>query len=182
MNTAGKGYKFPKGSQNPNYTHGLSINGRHSRTYSAWANMVNRCCNPRAKDFKHYGAKGIHICKGLRSDALGIKEAIGVPRHKQTLNRINNNGNYSCGKCIECINRMWPLNIEWTTWKHQSRNRGDFNVRLTLNGETHCISEWSEILGIRAGTIRRRIERGWTEHSAILSTDMSTNSYKMGKR
>lgn len=71
-----------------------------------------------------------------------------------TLNRIDNDGPYS------------PENCEWATYENQAKNRRD-NRRLTMNGETHCITEWSRITGIRRETIRKRLSIGWTVEQAL---------------
>jgi hypothetical protein len=178
MNRTGKGYKFPKGSSNPFFTHGMTVNRHHSRVYSSWSNMVQRCTNPDSQDWNRYGARGITICGKLRKDPAALRKAIGDPPLGHTLNRIDNNGHYSCGWCGDCWEHGWNLNIEWSDSIRQSRNRGEFIHRITLNGETHCITEWAEILGVKARTIRGRVHRGWTDPQEILSTDLSTNRYK----
>ncbi len=35
--------------------------GYHSRLYTSWHGMKARCGNPRNKDFKYYGGKGIRV-------------------------------------------------------------------------------------------------------------------------
>lgn len=40
------------------------FNGENkTRLYRIWANMKSRCHNPRVSCFKHYGGKGIQVCK-----------------------------------------------------------------------------------------------------------------------
>lgn len=36
---------------------------RNSQLYVTWINMKRKCNNPRAVNFKRYGARGIRICK-----------------------------------------------------------------------------------------------------------------------
>ena len=40
-------------------THGLT----GTRLYRIWAGMLNRCRNKNVKSYKHYGAKGVRVCK-----------------------------------------------------------------------------------------------------------------------
>jgi hypothetical protein len=71
-----------------------------------------------------------------------------------TIDRIDNNGNYE------------PSNCRWVTVAEQNRNKR--NVRyITYNGETHTISEWTDILHLGKETIRERLKRGWSETEAI---------------
>src|SRR5882672_5575632 len=42
--------------------HGHKAGGKVSREYRAWYAMIDRCCNPRCKDYKRYGKRGITVC------------------------------------------------------------------------------------------------------------------------
>lgn len=41
-------------------------------------------------------------------------------------------------------------------------------AQLTVNGETHSLSEWSQITGLDAQTIRNRVNMGWPEKKLLL--------------
>lgn len=115
--------------------------------------MRDRCNNPNNKSFKHYGGRGIKVCKEWDKDFMnfytwamdnGYKEGL-------TLDREEVNGNYE------------PSNCSWKTNLEQQRNRRN-NHYVTINGETKTISEWSEISGIPPKTLRHRIISGWDEN------------------
>src|SRR5438045_33743 len=36
-------------------------------TYRSWNGMVQRCCNPEAKDYRNWGGRGITICDRWRN-------------------------------------------------------------------------------------------------------------------
>ena len=55
---------------------------------------------------------------------------------------------------------------EWATLKQQGNNRRN-NVCVTVNGEIHTLSEWSEITGISYHTITKRCYRGWSDVDAV---------------
>ena len=76
-------------------THGLA---KH-RLYSTWQGMINRCYNAELLSYKNYGARGIAVC----NEWLAVKNFINdmYPSFKEglTIDRIDNNLNYSKDNC-----------------------------------------------------------------------------------
>lgn len=106
-----------------NLSHEHTRNGQWSKLYSTHVGMVQRCFNPNDQDSKDYRERGITVCAGLRDFPTFVKEAGEPPTLKHTIDRINNDGNYSCGKCPHCLANEWPKNIRWATRKEQAQNR-----------------------------------------------------------
>src|SRR6187399_2257230 len=50
-------------SRTAHTTHGHS---RRTPTYTVWANMIQRCTDPKSKDFPYYGGRGITVTKQWR--------------------------------------------------------------------------------------------------------------------
>lgn len=132
-----------------------------TRLYGVWGSMVDRCNNPHAHEYENYGGRGIKVCDEWRNDyeqfeawamANGYDES--AKRGKCTLDRIDLNGNYE------------PSNCRFIAIKEQNRNRRS-NVLITYNGETHCMSEWAEIAGLKYGTFLKRIYAGWSMEDAM---------------
>ena len=130
-----------------NYKHGLS----HSRIDSVYKTMIARCYNPSSKSYPNYGGRGIKVCDEWRNDktkffkwALETGYDSTLPRGKQTIERIDVNGDYS------------PQNCTWADYYQQANNRRS-NRRITYNGETHTIKEWERLKGFHDGTLWNRL-------------------------
>lgn len=144
-------------------THGDSA----SRLYNIWAGMRNRCNNENNQAYKHYGGRGISICKEWDDSYETFKEwavSHGYSEHL-TIDRIDVNGDYC------------PDNCKWSTDKEQSRNTRR-NIMLTLNGETKCVSAWAEELGVNPFTLYRRIDYGWDAEKVLTTPVRKLNRKK----
>lgn len=78
-------------------------------SYAIWTMMKQRCNNPKNKDYKHYGARGIKVCPRWNL-YLNFYEDMGEKPEGLTLDRIDNNGNYELSNC------------RWVTQKEQILN------------------------------------------------------------
>ena len=127
-----------------NLTHGHSKNGKVSRTYKTWYSMIQRCNNPNSRGYERYGGRGIHVCdRWLLFE--NFLEDMGEAPKKLTIDRIKNEGNYE------------PENCKWSTQKEQQNNRRN-NKIIEFRGETHNLTQWSEILRIDYDVLRKRLE------------------------
>ena len=132
-------------------THGHSIGGTLSRTYTTWAMMKNRCKNKNAPNYPRYGGRGITYCE--RWDHFdNFLTDMGERPIGKTLDRIDTNGQYS------------PENCRWSSVKDQQRNTRT-TVFISYKGETRCLSEWAEILGVKKFTLIYRLKHWPIEHA-----------------
>ena len=128
--------------------------------YRTYANMKNRCYNPKYHLFSHYGGKGVTVCDEWLGDG-GFQNFYQWSmengyRKGLSIDRIDNEKNYC------------PDNCRWVDMSVQQNNRTN-NRRITDNGETHTMAEWARINGISYSTIQSRLNRGWKEEDAISS-------------
>ena len=97
--------------------------GRYTPEYSTWINMKTRCYNRNFKQWKDWGGRGIRICIGWLDFQTFISDMGRKPTPRHTIERVNNDGNYSCGQCDECRFEGWPKNCIWETRQKQNLNK-----------------------------------------------------------
>ena len=128
-------------------------------THSVWRGIRKRCYNPRARGYANYGGRGIVLCSGWKSSFKSFYEDMGErPSLQHSIDRVDGDGNYSCGHCEECLSNGWVSNCRWATRAEQRRNSK--NVRmLTFEGETLCLADWAERKGMSKGTLHGRLTK-----------------------
>lgn len=131
--------------------HGLS---RH-RIYSIYLNMKTRC-SPTDYRHKRYSDRGITVCDEWLNSFEAFSEWAFSNGYAEnlSLDRIDNDKGY------------FPENCRWATAKEQANNTRK-NRLLTFNGETHTLSEWSDITGINHDTLCSRVKAGWDDVKVI---------------
>ena len=131
---------------------------------TAWGQMIARCYDPTHPKYHRYGGRGIRVCDRWICRRLFLDDMGERPIGK-TLNRVDNDGDYS------------PENCAWSSYDEQNQNRAD-NRNIEFGGETKCLTEWAKIFGLNRTTVRRRLDYGWTVEKA-LKTPPSVNNHSL---
>ncbi len=118
-----------------------------------WSGMKSRCLKPQHRQYADYGGRGIGFAPRWLIFENFFAD-MGPCPIGHSIERRDNDGAYEPGNCI------------WATAKEQARNRRN-NTRLTMNGETRCLTEWAERFGLLAVTVSTRLRRGWPVHRAL---------------
>ncbi len=140
-------------------THGMS----ETRVYSVWLDMLYRCRSPKAKSYKNYGGRGIKVCKRWLN-FLNFYEDMGNPPPRMSIERVNNNGDYSPSNCV------------WANKTTQNRNARNNRMIETPFGKM-CVSEAHSRYGkLTYAAALIRISRGMNAWEALTTPDMRNAS------
>lgn len=120
--------------------------------------MRERCNNPNNKDYALYGGRGIYVCDewDMPNGYPAFKKWAMANGYddKLTIDRIDDNGNYT------------PNNCRWATEQQQANNRRT-NVIYVLNGQCKTRAELAREYGIDYFKLRNRMKKGWTLEEAL---------------
>lgn len=135
-------------------THGKS----RTPEYVAWCAMKQRTTDPNHVSHAHYSGRGIVVCERWTNSFEMFLDDVGhKPHAAATLDRIDRTRGYE------------PGNVRWATRTEQCRNKSG-NRQITIHGETRCVAEWAELVGIPASLIRARLADGMTAETAVFTT------------
>jgi hypothetical protein len=167
----------------PNIFQGINFNHKeiksmetHSRISEIFRSMKKRCYNPKNRNFKNYGSRGIKLCEEWNSRELvkisGFHYTKGYLAFKKwalengykdglTIDRIDNEKGYS------------PENCRWVTIKEQANNKRS-NRFITYKGKTQTMKQWCEELNLNYGTIKERITKSNWDCKKAFETPVKT--------
>ncbi len=118
-----------------------------TKVHHIWHGMRQRCQNPSAPAYPRYGGRGIKVCDRWQVFEDFVAD-MGHPTAEQSIDRIDNDGDYEHGNC------------RWATAKEQANNRTT-NHRIEHDGRSLTISQWARETGIKEAVISARISKGW---------------------
>jgi hypothetical protein len=111
--------------------------------YQIWQGMKARCLNPKNLHYGSYGGRGIKICDTWINNFNQFVTDMGSRPQGYSIDRIDNNGNYT------------PNNCKWSTKKEQQRNRR-VTQKIIIEGIEYLVCDIAEKYGFKYDTIANR--------------------------
>lgn len=129
----------------------MTLRQQYHTEYRTWINMRRRCNGTHGrKADRLYRQKGIKVCPRWVTFENFLEDMGPRPDGKSSIDRIDGNGHYC------------PENCRWADDNEQISNR-ECTIRLTHEGVTKPITEWADLLGVKADTLRRRKNKGMSD-------------------
>lgn len=122
-------------------THGMT----KSPIYAVYRSMLGRCTTPTHQAWKNYGGRGIEVCGEWNTFEQFYKDMGPTYKADLTLDRIDNNGNYS------------KTNCRWVTYTENMNNRRSSKTIQTPNGPM-TIAQAARHYQINVTTLHYRIK------------------------
>lgn len=128
----------------------MPIHGRAKTSeFNIWMSMRQRCYDKNHKFYEHYGGRDIKVCDRWLESFSNFYDDMGNHPENMSLDRIDNDGDYS------------PDNCRWATHREQTLNTRR-NRFFTINGTTKTLSEWIETSNNKSSAVRQRFYvLGW---------------------
>lgn len=135
-------------------------NKSSTKIYWVWRNILLRCKSNHPSHFSKYKKRGIKVCKRWLDFKNFYADMGEIPEGQMTIDRINNNGNYT------------PSNCRWADKVTQRRNARNLHP-ITFDGKTQLLTDWAKELGIKVATLNSRLNvGGWTVKDALTKSIM----------
>ena len=115
--------------------------------YNCWKGMKDRCHNTKNKKYHRWGGRGIKVCSRWLNSFQNFYDDMGVKPAHTSLDRIDNDGNYT------------PENCRWVDVMVQANNtRANHHIETPKGLMT--VAEASRQFGIATSTLHTRIKKG----------------------
>lgn len=118
---------------------------KYTGIYGSWYAMKQRCGNPKNKQYKDYGGRGITFKEEWNKFEVFKREMEEGYKKGLTLDRLDNSKGY------------FPENCRWATKQEQAENK---RCNIVINGEK--LVDIAKRMNINYGTLRSRFYRGMT--------------------
>lgn len=128
----------------------------YTRVYRIYAKILRRCFAKDDYAYSRYGGRGITMCEEWKNSFDEFSKWAYENGYNDTLtiDRIDNNGDYS------------PSNCRWVDVYTQANNKRNNNY-ITFEGRTQTLAQWCREVGVPYKRTFYRISNGWSFEDAI---------------
>lgn len=138
--------------------------------------MMARCYNPDYPKYRYWGGRGVQVCArwhDLRLFLEDMDRLLGPCPVRFTLDRVDPDGNYSCGRCADCTAHGRSFNVRWASYSTQNRNlRKQEGASSRYKGVSWDVtrSKWQAKIDVAGHTVNLgRFDDEEDAHKAYLS-------------
>lgn len=126
----------------------------NKRIMKILSGMKGRCYNKRDKNYKSYGAKGIHICDEWLDNPKSFEDWSLQNGYADnlTIDRIDSSKDYC------------PENCRWILLGDNSKYKSTTSL-IEVNGEVHTGRDWADILGLGTNIINKYVRKYGLENT-----------------
>jgi hypothetical protein len=154
-----------------NYKHGYSKRGdKISPTMVSYRSMINRTKSSSYHASKRYKGRGIKVCYGWmpkNNGYINFLNDMGERQQGMTLDRIDNEGNYTCGNCKECKSNGWHANCRWADMATQSYNRSN-TIKIRVGERDLTIRDIARLLRATYNQVYYQYRNGNVTYKGIM--------------
>lgn len=126
----------------------LKHGGTGTRLYHIWKSMNERCNTRSCPGYKNYGARGISVCNEWSDYKVFRRWSMqNGYQNNLSIDRIDNNGNYS------------PNNCRWATLAQQAINKRN-TLFYTYNGTMKPLADWVDVYGLNYKRAWQKLKDG----------------------
>ena len=128
--------------------------------------LNKRCYDKDCAEYKRYGGRGVRICARWRLNVETFVSDMGQRPTGMSIDRKDNDGHYSCGKCDECRRRGWKGNCRWVSSEIQANNKSN-NRRIVVFGERLTVPQAARKYKLSSATLLTRLREGLKPNVAV---------------
>lgn len=126
---------------------------KYKITYTSWLGIKERCLNPKGKDFKNYGGRGINVCSSWLEFKNFLQDMGERPNAEYQIDRIDNDKNYEPNNC------RWLKGRENQRNKRQAKSGKSSAMKVQYEGKEWYVRDLADELKVSRFTLYKRIKR-----------------------